>query len=658
MFRLLLVLASPPRFSFRRIAAGVLATSMMPVALAQQPVATPAVVLSHHSGNLQFAPVVIGSSSGTREMLLEFHQATYLSSIDAVASQGGVTEFSVADLRGCTMNSTIAAGTVCTVEIAFSPKYSGPRNVPLAVVTSAGTYYFGLSGVGTGVPAAAGRAILKTIAGNGATGFAGDMGAATGARLNRPYGLTVDAGGNLYILDQHNFRVREVDASATITTIAGDGVRNFYGDGDLASQAEISKGYAVAVDAAGNFYIADTENQRIRRVDRGTGVISTVAGTGVAGYNGDGMASATAELSNPQGVAVDMAGNLYIADTGNHRIRKVSVASGVITTISGTSAGADTADGVPVVNAELDTPVALAVDSDGNVYFSDSGAVSYVRRIDAATGMVNTVAGTGTQGYSGDGIAATAAQLNNPQGIALDGSGNLYIADAGNFRVRKVDVANGIISTVAGSGVSASNGDGGEAAAGAFVEPVGVAVDSLGNVYVADAGAAAVRGVVPNVVATVTITNGGTKTFNGYPQPVTVTTVPVGLAVTVTYNGSTTVPTYANTYNVVATINDPRYTGSASQQMIIQYAGTQDNDSLNATSFIYGQPAQFHYTLSPDPLGSTYATGYVDFYDATTMIDVDNGAVVTTTGAYLTYYALVGPHEVNAVYGGDQNFSY
>jgi sugar lactone lactonase YvrE len=255
--------------------------------------------------------------------------------------------------------------------------------------------------------------------------------------------VAVDAAGNLFIADTDNQRVRRVDAvTGTITTVAGTGVVGFgVGDGGPAAAAPLTYPHGVAVDAAGNLFIADTGNSRVRRVDAATGVITTVAGTGAFGFGGDGGPATGASLDKPYGVAVDAAGNLFIADTSNHRVRKVDAATGVITTVAGngvwwTYGG----DGGPAVAANLAYPFGVAVDAGGNVFIADDSG-HRVRRVDAATGDIATAAGTGVAGYSGDGGPPTAARVLYPYGVAVDPAGNLFIADEVNQRVRKVAAA-------------------------------------------------------------------------------------------------------------------------------------------------------------------------------------------------------------------------
>jgi len=253
---------------------------------------------------------------------------------------------------------------------------------------------------------------INTVAGVGMGGYSGDGGAAWMAQLNSPFGVAVDSGGNLYIADTLNHRVRKVDASGNISTVAGNGTDGYSGDGGAAASAQLNKPFGVAVDSGGNLYIADTFNHRVRKVDA-SGNISTVAGNGTAGYSGDGGAAASAPLNKPYGVAVDSGGNLYIADTFNHRIRKVD-ASGNISTVAGTGTAGNPGEGEFATSANIKYPYGVAVDSGGNLYIADT-LNHRVRKVDAS-GNINTVAGNGTGGYSGDGGAAASAQLNLPYG--------------------------------------------------------------------------------------------------------------------------------------------------------------------------------------------------------------------------------------------------
>jgi uncharacterized protein (TIGR03437 family) len=310
--------------------------------------------------------------------------------------------------------------------------------------------------------------IVMTVAGNGTQGFSGDGGPATSASFFDPDGVAVDTSGNFFIADTYNNRIRKVSASRIITTVAGNGTQGFSGDGGPATSASFFYPHGVAVDAAGNVFIADTFNNRIRKVSAG-GIVTTIAGGGTAGL-GDGGPATSASLSSPTVVAVDASGNLFIADPYNNRIRKVS-ASGIITTVAGNGTQGFGGDGGPATSASLDTPFGVAVDSSGNLFIADTG--NYRIRKVSASGIITTVAGNGTPGLAGDGGAATSASLSLAYAVAVDVSGNLFIADTYNDRIRQVS-AGGIITTVAGVGTVP------------FVYPTGVAVDASGNLFIAD----------------------------------------------------------------------------------------------------------------------------------------------------------------------------
>ncbi len=288
--------------------------------------------------------------------------------------------------------------------------------------------------------------IITTLAGDGTNGFSGDGGAATSAKLNSPQGVAVDGAGNLFIADTGNNRIRRVSPAGIVTTLAGDGTNGFSGDGGPATSAQLKEPSSLTMDGAGNLFVADTLNQRIRKVSP-SGVITTVAGGGtLPGSSGDGGPVASALLNHPTAVAVDSAGNLFIADLSAYRIRRVSP-SGIITTVAGggTLPGSS-ADGGPATDAVLFFPTGLSIDDAGNLFIATSSLdndnnTERIRKV-SPSGIITTVAGTGSYGFSGDGGPATDAQLSGPSGLAVDGVGNVYIADGGNHVVRILRPAN------------------------------------------------------------------------------------------------------------------------------------------------------------------------------------------------------------------------
>ncbi len=282
-----------------------------------------------------------------------------------------------------------------------------------------------------------GNAIITTVAGSGPPGFSGDGGPATAAQLNYPIGVATDAQGSVYIAERDNHRVRKVDVNGVITTVAGNGTAAFGGDGGLATSAQLNTPVAVVVDAQGNLYIADSHNHRIRRVDP-TGVITTVAGDGTAAFGGDGGLATSAQLNLPSGVALDAQGGLYIGDLENQRVRKVDT-GGTMTTVAGDGTAGFGGDGGPATSAQLHDPYGVVVDPQGTLYIADSDN-HRIRKVTPG-GTITTVAGTGAWDFSGDGGPATAAALNYPTGVALDSQGSLYIADRDNNRIRKIEAS-------------------------------------------------------------------------------------------------------------------------------------------------------------------------------------------------------------------------
>ena len=381
--------------------------------------------------------------------------------------------------------------------------------------------------------------IITTVAGCGGLPgcLNGDGGKATRANLSRPSALALDAAGNLFITDQLFGRIRRVDAaSGIITTVAGSYGSGFSGDGGPATDATLFQPSEIALDAGGNLFIADTNNQRIRRVDATTGIITTIAGSGSESFGGDGGPATDAGLNSPNGVALDAAGNLFIADSDNVRIRRVDAESGIITTVAGNGSVIFSGDGGPATSAGMSTD-GVALDAAGNFFIADSRA-NRIRRVDAATGIITTVAGNGIYEFSGDRGPATSAGLRNPRGIALDANGNLYIADRLNRRIRRVDAATGIIITVAGDGGFGFNGDGGPATSTSLWEPYGVVPDAAGNLYIADTHNHRIRRVdaISGIITTFAGSGGSGFSGDGGEATTASLSIPVGVALDVAGN--------------------------------------------------------------------------------------------------------------------------
>jgi sugar lactone lactonase YvrE len=357
---------------------------------------------------------------------------------------------------------------------------------------------------------------ISTYTGTGTAGFAGDYGLATLARINTPRGIAFDGDGNLYLADSANHRIRHVDAaSGIITTIAGTGVAGFNADGILATSAHLNFPRGLVLDADGHLLIADSMNHRIRRIDSGTGLISTVVGTGVPGFNSDGIDATAALIREPAGLALAPDGDLVFVERSGNRVRRVDAATGTISTIAGTGTGGFNADGIAAVAALINLPVGVVVNEDGDVYVADT--INFrVRRVDADTGLITTVAGTGTFGYNGDGIPAPSAQLMTPAGLAIDNAGHLLIGDMNGHRVRRVDGGTGLISTMAGTGTPGFNGDDQAAALAQLRVPDSLAINAEGHLFVGESGGARVRRIEGAPAATNTApTAAAVLTFAG-----------------------------------------------------------------------------------------------------------------------------------------------
>ncbi|HEY1795586.1 MAG TPA: hypothetical protein VGG57_05650 [Stellaceae bacterium] len=327
--------------------------------------------------------------------------------------------------------------------------------------------------------------IISTAVGTGEKGFGGDGGPAGKALLNGPFDVAFDGGGNLFFSDTFNNRVRRVDArSGIITTVAGNGDKGFGGDGGKATGAALNEPYGVVVDRAGNLYIADRLNRRVRRVDAASGIITTIAGTGEAAYSGDGGPGDRAGLAEPNGLAFDPGQTrLYITDVADNRVRVIEMASGAISTFAGTGAAEHSGDGGPVAAAGTFGARAVKVGADGTVYILERQGSS-LRAVDGR-GVISTIAGTTARGYSGDGGPALAAVFDAPKEMAIDRDGSLLIVDTENHAIRRIDHQTGIVTNLAGSR-QGPGGDGGPAELAGLDRPHGAVVGPDGAIYIGD----------------------------------------------------------------------------------------------------------------------------------------------------------------------------
>lgn len=394
-------------------------------------------------------------------------------------------------------------------------RLNGPTGL---AVDGSGDIFIAEGSIGTGTGLAIGdyriwevngAGVVSTAAGDGIESYSGDGGPATAAQLNTPANIVFDASGNLYIADSANNRVRMISPSGVITTAAGNGVAGYSGDGGPATSAMLNSPEGLAADADGNVYIADTQNNRIRKLLPG-GTIISIAGNGNAAFLGDGGPANSAAIHAPEGLYSVAGGYIYIADTGNQRIREL-LPNGTITTVAGNGAQGLAGDGGPATSAQLNSPTGVTLDSVGNIYIADQGN-NRVRLVSTTHGTISTFAGTATY-VLGDGGPATGAQLSAPSSVALDNAGNVYIADTGHNRIRAV--AGGTISTLAGTGVCCYSGDGGPASAAQLNSPWGLVTDTSGRLFLADSGNNAIRliqmaptGGLPTIAA---ITNGASN---------------------------------------------------------------------------------------------------------------------------------------------------
>jgi sugar lactone lactonase YvrE len=511
-----------------------------------------------------------------------------------------------------------------------------------------------------------------TAAGTGAVGYTGDGGAATSATLANPSAVAYDTNGNLYLADAQNHVVREIAKGGLITTVAGTGAEGYGGDGGAATAAYLDTPTGVAVDGSGNVYIADSHNHRIREVTAGT--ITTIAGTGVPGFSGDGGPATAAQFSLPSAVAVDGSGNVYIADTNNQRIRKI--AGTTITTIAGDGEETYAGDSAAATSAVLDSPTGVAVDAAGNVYIADRHN-QRVRMVTPA-GIISTVAGSGVPGFSGgfsgDGAAATAATLARPSGISVDAAGNIYIADTDNQRIRQV--SGGTVATVAGNGQQGFGGDSGPATAAILNSPRAVAPDASGNLTIADTLNQRLRATalpaltytndgvgILSVPQTVTLANTGSAS-------ITVASINFTGAFTIAPGGSCSAVPIALAAGADCTENIaflPVATGAASgsvvfggsgvlsQSILLVGTGVQTTTAVtlasSSVSAFVGQAVTFTALVRPAGVGTP--TGNVSFYDGAALLGT---SPLVSGKASLTTTLVAGVNNITAIYSGDTNY--
>jgi hypothetical protein len=604
------------------------------------------------------------------------------SSIQAVMQGVPNLDFSVAAGGTCATGTGYIIGQQCTVNIAFAPRYPGAR-AGAVVIENAGGTVLGtalIAGNATGSLAVLAPANINTVAGDSAWNYTGDGVPATGAPIFLPTGVFADSAGNIYLTDSNNNRIRRVDAkSGLISTVAGNGSPGYGGDGGPATQAQINTAANLVLDGAGNIYFADTGNHIIRRIDFYSGIMTTVAGTPtIQGYSGDGGAATAATLSQPEGLAFDAAGDLYIADSGNNVIREIDAVTGKIRTIVGTGYAAYSGDGGPASSAKLNSPWNLTVGPDNSLYIADFSN-HCIRKV-SASGTISTIAGTGSRGYNGDGNVATQSQLDEPAGVVLDPAGNIYIADAGNNRVREISVATNIIRTIAGSGSEEFSGDGGDATGAGMYGPYALNFDQSGDLLIADLFHNRIRVV------------GGALIALQYPV-MRVNTVSVPQAQGLANDGNS--PLNFSSFTLNSAALDPATTTCAAGTAVA--SGTSCNLGVEFTPAVVGKletgsvlvnsdsgnspnvidisgqvlnvnPTTVALTSSANPSalgasvvftatvsgGSTAATGTVVFFDGQNQIcsvSLNSNSIALCSTSSL----ILGQHSITASYSGDGN---
>ncbi len=513
---------------------------------------------------------------------------------------------------------------------------------------------------------------ITTVAGGGDGGYSGigDGGPATAATFWNPQGVAVDAAGNIYIADSNDNRIREVNASTgLITTFAGGGP---------ASAPQLSYPMGVAVDASGNVFIADTGDDVVREVVHGSGEVATVAGNGNHGYSGDGGPATAASFDGPVAIAVDADDNVFIADLGNNVVREVIHSTGDIITVVGNGNSGDGGDNGPASDASF-CGTGIAVDGSGDIFVDDG---LDIRELDASTGIIATVAGNGMQGYIGDNGPATAAELGASEGIAVDASGNLYIADTWNYVVREVEHGTGEITTVAGGG----GGGNGPATDGAIQFPVGVAVDPAGNLFITDSESCRVLEVTPGVSAAVTVraptstaltASDSSPVFGDWVTLTATVTDSIGYAPAGTvgfFDGNTLIGTASPDNNGTASIEvtslsvgshsvtasyggDGNSTASVSSGVTVDVGQASTTAAISPTVLTDGQSVTLIAQVAEVSPSAATPDGTVTFMAGTTILGVATLDANGTATLQVTPALPLGGNQITATYSGSVNFA-
>jgi len=590
-------------------------------------------------------------------------------------------DFSVVSGGTCAATVSYVSGQQCTVNVVFAPKFPGLRSGAVVLLATDGSLLGSalVEGNAIGSLSVLSPGVINTVAGDGELNFRADNVPATQASIFLPYGVIVDPAGNIYLSDTNNNRIRRVDAqSSLITTIAGTGVSGYSGDGGPATGASINQPGGLIMDGAGNIYFADSGNDIIRRIDAVSGIITTIAGVPMAqGYSGDGSAATLANLSSPRGIAFDSAGDLFIADTSNNVIREVNATTGTIQTVVGTGAAGYNGDTISATSAQLNSPWTVSVGIDNSLYIADLSN-SRVRKVSG--GVISTVAGTGSRSFGGDGGAATAANLNDPTSVILNPAGDLYIADSGNNRVRKVYASTGIIETVTGNDSEQFAGDGGPANQASLYAPYALFFDQSGNLFLADTLHNRIRSILATPVAlaypvmrvgktsapqTTGLENDGNFNLN-LSAPVFLNAALDSTTTTCSFTTPMAPSTACNlgvefAPTVVGTLvlgsvtlnsdagNTPTAVNLSGQVLSVEPTTVSLVSSVNPS--LVSQLVVFTATVaSDDPSRS----GPVNFLDGTTLI-CSNIYLIAGSATCSTSTLTLGSHSMTASYAGDSN---
>ncbi len=628
------------------------------------------------------APGGVGAAAATGTVLVTASANGSLSAIRVLTQGIPNQDFTLAAGGSCAVGTAYFTGQSCTVTVSFQPKYPGLRQGAVVLLASDGNVLGSelLEATGVGATAVFVPGMISTVAGNGQWIFRGDGGLATQSPLFLPTGGAADAAGNLILSDSNNQRIRMVNAATgMISTVAGNGTPGFGGDGGPATASLLDTPVDVKLDGAGNFYIVDSSNHAIRMVNAATGIIWTVAGIGgKSGYSGDGGLATQAHLAYPSGIAFDGDHTLYISDTGNNVIRKVNLSTGIITTVAGTGTAGFSGDGGPAISGQLNYPWGITLGGDGSLYIADLSN-NRVRKV-SPTGVISTVVGTGTRGYGGDSGPATLAQLNVPASVLVDVAGNLYVADSGNQLVRKVSATTGVIQTIAGYTAGIPTGDGGPANTTSLDGPYALFLDGPGNLYIADMFHQTIRMVSSNLTAlgypvmrvgrvsapqSVTIENDGNAAlaFSAFnlvsnsaldsasttcllAQPIAIDqTCALGVEFAPTVTGTLVTGSLSAVSNAA---NSPSVIDLSGQVLSVQPTLATLTSSVNPAAL--GTAITFTAVVSNSL--TAVPTGTVNFLDGT--VQIGTAALDATGVASMSIATLAtGSHTITAVYSGD-----